>query len=211
MYPLLLIFLALAIYTQYFEAVMVSEDGFFQWITFFTLLFSSLMSFYRANILKPFRGKPFSLYLIILGFIFLIFALDEVSWFQRVLGFNSPLFFQKYNTNKQFNFHHLIIYGININNLVFTLSVKFLATLYFLVLPFFYNKINKVKNVINRFAIALPRYTHTGAYLVLTVMVALIPSDQRTVIFEFGFYWILVLMMYNPLNDEVFSRISLVR
>jgi hypothetical protein len=216
MYPALLIFLVFAIYASrtnlhYFEVVMASEDGFFQWLTFFTLLFSACMSFYRANILKPFRGNPFSLYLIVFGFIFLMFAFDEMSWMQRVFGFNSPLFFQKYNTHKQFNLHHLVIYGFHINNLIFTFGIKFLATLYFLVLPFFYNKVNRVKNFINRFAIALPRYTHTGAYLILSCLVALIPSDQRTVIFEFGFYWILVLMMYNPLNDEIFSRISLVR
>lgn len=216
MYPILAIFLGLAIYVSrtnlyHFESEMVIEDGMFQWMIFYTLLFASVMCFYRASILKPFRGNVFASCLIIAGFVFLAFALDEMSWFQRILGFNSPQFFQTHNTKMQVNFHHLVIYGFRVNNLVFTFAIKILATLYFLVLPFFYPKLDKIKEFVNRFAIPLPRYTQTGAYLVLAGLVALIPSEFRYVIFEFGFYWILVLMMYNPLNDEVFSRRSLVR
>jgi hypothetical protein len=216
MYPLLIIFLALAIYISrthlfYFESAMVADDGFFQWMIFGTLLFASIMCFYRASLLKPFRGSVFSACLVIAGVIFLSFALDEMSWGQRVFGFATTPFFLSHNTKMQMNIHHLIVGGFHLNNIVFTFSIKFLSTLYFIVLPFFYTKLEKIKAFVNRFAIPLPRYTQTGAYIILAGLVSLIPSDFRFVIFEFGFYWILVLMMYNPLNDEVFSRISLNR
>ncbi|MGZ3787527.1 MAG: hypothetical protein ACXVLQ_03340 [Bacteriovorax sp.] len=216
MYPILVIFLFLAIYIArtnlfYFESAMVAEDGFFQWMIFYTLLFASVMCFYRASILKPFRGSVFASCLVISGILFLAFAMDEISWGQRIFGFHSTPFFQSHNSKMQMNIHHLVINGFHLNNLIFTVAIKILATLYFLVLPFFYTKLEKIKAFVNRFAIPLPRYTQTGAYLVLAGLVSLIPSDFRYVIFEFGFYWILVLMMYNPLNDEVFSRISLIR
>ena len=190
---------------------MVAEDGFFQWMIFFTLMFASLMCFYRASILKPFRGSIFAVCLIIAGFQFAGFAMDEISWGQHFFGFASPQFFLTHNTKMQVNIHHLVIAGFHLNNIIFTLVIKVLATLYFLVLPFFYTKLEKIKSFVNRFAIALPRYTQTGAYIILAGLVSLIPSDFRYVIFEFGFYWILVLMMYNPLNEEIFSRKSLVR
>jgi hypothetical protein len=216
MYPILMIFLVLAIYVSrtnlsFFESAMVSEDGFFQWMTFYTLLFASLMSFYRSNILKPFRGNTFAFFLIASGIIFLVLALDEMSWLQRVFGFQSPQFFEQYNTSMKVNFHHLVLYGFHFNNLIFTIGIKILGTIYFLVLPYLYKKVEKFKNFVNRFAIPLPRYTQTGSYVVLVLLVGLIPSDLRYVIFEFGFYWIFALMMYNPLNDEIFSRISLIR
>ncbi len=218
MYPILVIFLFLAIYISrthlfYFESAMVAEDGFFQWMIFYTLLFASVMCFYRASILKPFRGGIFATCLILSGIVFLGFAMDEISWGQRIIGFHSPLFFQTHNTRMQVNIHHLVINGFHLNNIIFTLAIKILASLYFIVMPFFYvhSKYEKIKRFVNRFAIPLPRYTQTGAYLILAGLVSLIPSDLRYVIFEFGFYWILVLMMYNPLNDEVFSRRSLVR
>jgi len=216
MYPILIIFLILAIFYSktnlaYFESAMVAEDGFFQWTIFYTLLFASIMGFYRASILRPFRGTVFSVSLILSGIIFLGFALDEISWCQRIFKFASPLFFLKNNTKMQFNIHHLIINGFHLNNIIFTFGIKIIATLYFLVLPLLYPKHEKLKKFINRFAIPVPRYIHTAAYVILAGFVSLIPSDLRFVIFEFGFYWILVLMMYNPLNDEVFSRISLNR
>jgi len=216
MYPVLIIFLLMAIYVSktnlgYFESEMVAEDGIFQWMIFYTLLFASLMCFYRASILKPFRGSIFAACSIISGVVFLAFAMDEMSWGQRVFHFATPAFFIGHNTKMQFNFHHLVINGFHVNNIIFTLSIKVIATLYFLVLPFFYPKLEKIKAFVNRFAIALPRYTQTGAYIALAGFVSLIPSEFRYVIFEFGFYWILVLMMYNPLNDEAFSRKSLVR
>lgn len=218
MYPILVIFLAIAIYISrtnlsYFESAMVAEDGLFQWMIFYTLLFASVMCFYRASILKPFRGGVFAACLILSGILFLCFAMDEISWGQRIIGFKSPEFFQTHNTKMQTNIHHLVIYGFHLNNIIFTLAIKIIASLYFIVMPFFYvhSKYEKIKRFVNRFAIPLPRYTQTGAYLILAVLVSLIPSDLKYVIFEFGFYWILVLMAYNPLNDEVFSRKSLIR
>jgi hypothetical protein len=216
MYPILVIFLVVAIYVSrtniiYFESSLATDDGLFQWMIFYTLMFASIMCFYRAYILKPFRGSVFSAFLVMGGIAFFAFAMDEISWAQRVFGFNAPQFFLDHNTKMQVNFHHLVINGFRVNNIIFTLSVKVLATLYFIVLPFFYNKLDQIKTFVNRFAIPLPRYTHVGAYVVLAALVNFIPSGLNYVIFEFGFYWILVLMMYNPLNDEVFSRKSLVR
>jgi len=216
MYPLLAVFLGLAIYVSHndithFESQMAADDGFFQWMIFSTLVFAAIMCFYRANILKPFRGAVFATCLIIAGVVFLCFAMDEISWGQRIFNFQSTPFFLTHNTRQQMNVHHLVISGFHLNNIVFTVAIKILATLYFIVLPFFYTKLEKIRAFVNRFAIPLPRYTQTGAYVVLAGLVSFIPSDLRYVIFEFGFYWILVLMMYNPLNDEVFSRVSLVR
>lgn len=218
MYPMLVIFLLAAIYISrtdlfYFESAMVVDDGFFQWMIFYTLLFAGIMCFYRASILKPFRGSVFATSSIIMGIIFLVFAMDEISWGQRVFNFQSSPFFLTHNTKMQTNIHHLVMNGFHLNNIIFTLTIKIVATLYFIVMPFMYihSKYEKVKSFVNRFAIPLPRYTQTGAYLILAIMVSLIPSELRYNIFEFGFYWILVLMMYNPLNDEVFSRVSLVR
>ena len=216
MYPILILFLLVAIYVSrtdlfYFESAMVAEDGFFQWMIFYTLLFASVMCFYRASILKPFRGSVFAACLIVAGVVFLCCAMDEISWGQHLFGFQSPEFFLNHNTKMLTNIHHLVIGGFHLNNVIFALSIKVLATLYFLIFPFLYPKRPRIKTFVNRFAIAIPRYTQVGAYIVLAGLVSLIRSDLRYVIFEFGFYWILVLLMYNPLNDEIFSRKSLVR
>jgi hypothetical protein len=216
MYPIFVFLMVFAIYFSHhdlikFEEQLVADDGFFQWTIFSTLIFASILCFWRASILKPFRGAVFATASITLGSIFFIFALDEISWGQRIFNFPSPIYFLEHNTHGQTNVHHLIVNGIYINNLVFTFSVKIIATLYFLIVPYLYPKVEKLKYFFNHYAIPIPRYTQVGAYLVLAIMTGFIKSEFKYVIFEFGFYWILALMMYNPLNEEIFCRKSLIR
>jgi hypothetical protein len=195
----------------YFQTTLASEGGLLQWLIISTLIFASAMCFYRSSILEPFRGSVFSGGLKIAGLVFLIFALDEMSWGQIIFHFKTPELIAERNTLGEMNVRHLIIAGFELKDIIFTIGIKILATLYFIVLPFFYSRLDKIKNFVNRYAIALPRYTQTAAYAVTAILISFIPSDQRHIVFEFVFYWILVLMMYNPLNDEIFSRVSLVR
>jgi len=216
MYPILVIYLLMAIYysknnQSFYQHIVHNDQGLFQWTTFATLLFASFMCFYRASILRPFRGPVFSMSQKLLGWIFLFFAFDEVSWLQKFFNFKSPAFFVEYNIRQEMNFHNLILYGYKINAIVFTLAIKIIATIYFLILPFLYHKMSRVKKFVNNYGIPLPRYTQTFAYLIMAVLVGMITDQNSYVVFELGFYWLLVLLMYNPINDEVFSRKSLVR
>lgn len=217
MYPVLIILVAFFLYSakfnqeSYFKEL-VSVGGLVQWLTIWTLFFASFVCFYRAYILKPFRGSFFSTCSIIFGFIYLIFAFDEMSWGQIVFNFQSPEFFLQRNTLGETNLRHLTIMGFELSDIVFTLTVKVLASLYFIVLPLTYLKIPAVKKLSNRLSLPVPRYSQTAAYIIFALVIMnLFPAGTRHVIFEFIFYWLLVLLMYNPLNEEVFSRKSLVR
>jgi hypothetical protein len=216
MYPVLVILIFFFMYYArnnpiYFESVLAAEGGSLQWLIISTLLFASLMCFYRASILKPFRGGVFAACSVLTGIVFLTFAMDEMSWGQIIFNYPTPEFIKVRNSVGEMNFRHLVVAGFELTDIIFTLGIKILATLYFIVLPFFYSRLDKIKNFVNRYAIPLPRYTQTGAYALAAILMSLIPSPLRHIVFEFVFYWILVLMMYNPLNDEVFSRKSLVR
>ncbi len=217
MYPVLFVILTWLVYmsrahVHYFETEVISKGGIVSWGIFWTLLFASIMCFFRSRILKPFkRGKFFTNMLILQGLMFLFFAFDEISWFQNVWHFPTPKFFLERNAMGELNFHNLVVFGFKLSDVIFTLGIKILATLYFLVLPFFYGKLQTLKNSVNQYGIPLPRYTQVGAYAILSLIMLIIPSENRYIVFEFVFYWIIVLMMYNPLNDEIFSRVSLIR
>lgn len=216
MYPVLIILMCFFIYharvnPAYFETDLAAEGGTLQWLIISTLIFAAIMCFYRASILKPFRGGVFAACCMISGFVFLAFAMDEMSWGQIIFDYATPEFIKVRNSMGEMNFRHLVIAGFEITDIIFTLLIKILATLYFVVLPFFYSRLDKIKNFVNRYAIPLPRYTQTAAYALASILMSVIPSPLRHIVFEFVFYWILVLMMYNPLNDEIFSRRSLVR
>ncbi len=216
MYPILVVLIFFYMYHArnnpiYFETAIAQEGGPLQWLIICTLLFASAMCFYRASILKPFRGGIFAACSIFTGIVFLTFALDEMSWGQIIFNFKTPEFIAVRNSAGEMDIRHLVIAGFEITDIIFTLVIKILATLYFIVLPFFYSRLDKIKKFVNRFSIPLPRYTQMAAYDLTAILMSFIPSDRRYIVFEFVFYWILVLMMYNPLNDEVFSRKTLVR
>ena len=216
MYPVLVVLIFFYMFharnnPAYFETVLAVEGGSLQWLIISTLLFASAMCFYRASILKPFRGGVFAACSVFTGIVFLIFAMDEMSWGQIIFDYKTPEFIAIRNSMGEMNIRHLVIAGFEFTDIIFTLFIKILATLYFIVLPFFYSRLEKIKNFVNRFAIPLPRYTQTAAYIIAAILMSFIPSNLRHIVFEFVFYWILVLMMYNPLNEEVFSRVSLVR
>lgn len=216
MYPILVVLILFYTYhartnPYYFESQLAVEGGSLQWLIISTLLFASIMCFYRASILKPFRGSLFSSCLIVSGFVFFGFAMDEMSWGQIIFNYKTPEFVSVRNSMGEMNIRHLVIAGFELKDIIFTVSIKILATLFFIILPFFYSRLAQIKLFVDRFAIPLPRYSQTGAYAITAIMMSFIPSELRHIVFELVFYWILVLMMYNPLNDEVFSRKSLVR
>lgn len=211
MYPILLLMLAWAHTWAHINSHTLNEDlmhdnGIFNRLIFLSILFTSLMCFYRASILRPFRGDVFSLSMFFQGVLFFVFAMDEISWFQEILGYQVPQFFLTYNAKKEVNFHHLIFFGYHINNIIFTLAVKIIATLYFFILPSAYVRSKRVKSFVNQFAVPVPKLFHLVSFLLLAPTAFALDSEYNYVIFQLGFYWIVVLMMYNPMNGEYFSR-----
>lgn len=215
MYPVLVILLMYFMYTSMYEPEHFKElakvGGLIQWLTILTLIFASFICFYRAHILKPFRGTFFATCSILFGILYLVFALDEMSWGQLMFHFESPNFFKLRNAFGETNLRHLTFLGTKLSDIVFTVFIKVLATIYFVIIPFAYTKIPSLKKLLNRFSVPVPRYFHTISYVLVGLSMYSFPVEYRSYVFEFVFYWFLVLLMYHPLNDEVFRRRSLVR
>ena len=172
--PLVFILLGLGIYfsrtdLKFYEGTYCVEDGFIEWITVCALAFGSFICFYRANVLKPFRRRRFTLGLTLMGLLFLFGLGEEISWGQRIIGFESPQFFKQYNTQMEFNLHNLKFGETKINKLVFGLILGIIVGIYFLILPVLYRKVKKVKEFIDSFAIPIPKNLHILVYILLVI------------------------------------------
>ncbi|TNE97721.1 MAG: hypothetical protein EP326_10965 [Deltaproteobacteria bacterium] len=196
---------------QFYEHVYVTEDGWIEYLTFLALLLGSILCWHRANILKPFRGKFFAFCLTMMGFLFLFGALEEISYAQRLIGFETPEWFKIHNTQGEFNFHNLKFGDFKVNRYIFGTFLGILVVLYFLVMPFLYVKLEKVKNLVDKFAIPVPKLFHIAAYILLAIIVKFIDSSRKGEILEFGGCWIFLLMCFGPLNRQLFSRKSFER
>lgn len=196
---------------NFFEKTYIREDGLIEWLTVLGLALGAFICFYRSRVLAPFRDKIFLWALIFQGLVFVFGVGEEISWGQRLIGFDVPSFFAEHNAQRETNIHNMIVSGKSVNRILFGLILGITIGFYFVVAPILYSKVDRVKEIINRFAIPIPKLAHVLAYVALFVAVQLIPGKRSGEILEFGGVWIFILMIYNPLNREVFSRKSFER
>lgn len=200
---------------SFFEGSYVKEDGPLEWLTVVALLCGSILCFYRARILKPFKDGKFIFGLYFLSALFFFGLAEEISWGQRIweawFDFKVPEFFLKYNSQGEMNIHNLRFGGVKINKLIFGLFLGIMIVFYFLILPFLYRKKESIKKFVDSWALPLPRIYHILAYVSLAVIAEFIEGGKKGEILEFGGSWIVLLMIFEPFNREIFSRISLKR
>lgn len=200
---------------KFFEGMYVREDGPLEWLTVVALLVGSIMNIYRARILAPFRNKRFVLGLYFLAIVFFFGLGEEISWGQRIwesmFDFKVPSFFMQYNSQGEMNLHNLRFGGVKINKLIFGTLLGIGIVFYFLILPLLYRKKEGVKSFIDSIAFPLPRGYHIVAYLCLAVIAEFIAGGKKGEILEFGGTWIVLLMIFEPYNREIFSRRSFER
>jgi hypothetical protein len=87
--------------TRFILIDMQIEDSFLEWGTAILALLASVLFFYSGLI-----GSRFSF---ILCLAWLTFALEEISWGQRIFDFDSPQFFMTYNLQYETNLHNFFI------------------------------------------------------------------------------------------------------
>lgn len=193
---------------EYYQGVYTREDGFVEWLTVFGLLAGASTCFYRAKVLAKFRSPWFVLGLVGMGCLFIFGAGEEISWGQRIFNWHIPEFFAKNNSQGETNLHNLVVGGTKINKLVFGLFLTICVVIYFLILPVLYRKVEKIKELVDKFAVPIPKNTHIVAYLTLFGLSQLIVGHKPGEILEFGGCWIFYLMILEPFNRPIFSRRS---
>jgi len=130
----------LFIFKDYYFNQMSYEDRIVEWLST-VLLFAS--SFHTAYVLRRNHkyGKSsvlYSIILITLSILLFLIAMEEISWFQRLLGFETSGIFNS-NQQKEINFH-------NFATAIFENLYYFGAFLFLVILPFLkllYQKFNE--------------------------------------------------------------------
>ncbi|MFK5879973.1 MAG: hypothetical protein QM478_10815 [Flavobacteriaceae bacterium] len=208
-YSFLALVYALGIYfsntdVQYFEDFYVREDGFIEYGTAAMLLCISILSFTR--LVRLWKSTPILWKVGTLGFalIFLFGAGEEVSWGQRIFGWESSEYFAQNNLQQETNLHNMMIGETKINKLVFTQILISILVIYLLILPILYRKVKAVKNLTNSFAVPIVQWTQTIAFIIFTVLLAFMPSHKNPEIHELALGVIFFLIFINPFNNKVF-------
>ena len=112
-------------------SVLSLEDDIVEWGSAI-LLFASCLVMARASI-KSFGSlnltKSFRSVIVFFSFVFFVIAMEEVSWFQRVFGFETPRILAA-NIQKEMNLHNL--YTNQVENIYYFGAFLFLSVLPFI-------------------------------------------------------------------------------
>lgn len=84
------------------------EDGFLEWATFWSFVLAGFL--YAASALAECRGgnggTPW--FTACLAIFCLLVALEEISWGQRLFGYQPPAYFLEQNYQQEFNLHNIV-------------------------------------------------------------------------------------------------------
>jgi hypothetical protein len=191
---------------DYFRSHYTVEDGLIEWLTVLALSATMVVCFYRAWRLRH-HAKPLFLAMTILfGLAFLFGAGEEISWGQRLLGIESPEFFQKNNAQGETNFHNTIINDTKINKLVFGKGIGILMLFYLAVFIPLYHYRPAFKKQVDRFAIPIATHYQIAAYLLAILVIQVgMESSKKGELLEFAMTNIFLLNFAFAYNRQIFQ------
>jgi hypothetical protein len=186
--------------TEWFKQNYVAEDGLIEWGTVLPLVLVAAVSLGRI-----FRWAGKTRFTVLMGLAVLAFSCvfaagEEISWGQRIFGIESPGFFQRHNAQGETNLHNMVVGETKINKLIFSQVLAVVMALYLLALPWLYRSQQRVRHLVDAWAVPVPRLYHIGAFVLLYILTSFGPSGKKAELLEFGGAVIFALIVIFPLN-----------
>lgn len=210
-YGALLVIFAFGIYfsntdTFYFENVYVKEDGFAEYGTALFLFCSSILLLYRLIKLYKYKKPLWMFGMFVIALVFIFGAGEEISWGQRIFNVESSEYFLENNAQGETNLHNMVVDGKKINKIIFSQLLTVVLIIYLIITPFIYRKFEFIKNLANMFAVPIVKWHQTIAFLISTVLVALMGSEKKWELYELAFSVIFLLIFLNPFNKAIYEK-----
>lgn len=184
----------------------VEEDGFVEWLTVLGLLLGVGVCINRFIKLRKHRHWWFLFVVLDMGLLLFFAAGEEISWGQRIFGIKSSEFFLKENSQGETNLHNLVVDGVKLNKIIFSIGLIAVMSIYLLITPLLYKYNSKLKNLIDRSGIPLPRAYQVIAILLVFAITSLLPHEKKAELLEAGIALLFFLIIKYPGNASIFEK-----
>jgi hypothetical protein len=184
----------------------LEEDGIVEWLTVFGLLAGFIVCLSRFFRFLRRKNWWFLTVTLVLGLLLFLAAGEEISWGQRILGIKSSEYFLKNNAQGETNLHNLVVNGVKINKLVFSVILIAVLAIYLAILPILYKTRRGIKNFIDKSGIPVPKPYQILSLLLLFGLSQLLKHDRNAELLEGGFAALFFLIISFPLNKELFEK-----
>jgi cell division protein FtsW (lipid II flippase) len=184
----------------------VREDHLVEWLTVLGLLLGFFVCISRFFKLFKKRNWWFLTVTILLGLLLFFAAGEEISWGQRLLGIKSSEYFKEHNAQGETNLHNLVVNGVKINKLIFSIILSVAMGIYLLVVPIAHAKVEGLKNFLDRSGVPVARLYQIISFVLLFIITTLLKHEKNAELLECGAALLFFLIIRFPKNDYAFDN-----
>jgi len=189
-----------------YEAGFGAEDGPIEYGTAICLFLSSVILLGQA-VRTARSGGASSLWLVLYSAAFLFGAGEEISWGQRIIGWETTGFFAEHNVQNETTLHNLAFGDEQLTKSLFGSYLTVAILMYLVVLPLLYSRISLVARLVDRILLPLPSTRHAimavGASLVIGVLATV---SRKWEAYEFIFSLLTMSIFLHPANAHCFKK-----
>lgn len=189
----------------FFTMVFAAEDGPVETATALFLLIASLVLGKHALALSAKGRRGAAGLMLFYALLFFLAAGEEISWGQRIIGWESGEFFQENNQQVETNVHNLVVFGSQLTKTLFGPVLTAIILVYLVVLPLLYVRTDRVQRLSDRFVVPVPWLKHGIIALSASILIALIDVDRKWEVYELVFSLIVVSIFLLPQNRDKVS------
>ncbi|MGK7651452.1 hypothetical protein ACSQ76_03175 [Roseovarius sp. B08] len=192
--------------TEYFSLTYAREDGFVEYGTAIFLLFASFVLIGNARSLKARSATLAFACTLFYALLFFFAAGEEISWGQRIFGWETGETFQQINKQQETNLHNLIVptpWGdFHLAKTLFGPILTLILLVYLAVLPLLYPRVGWIKRAADRIAAPVPGTRHAVLAVAASLVIAAIDVSRKWEVYELVFSLLATSIFLLPQNRE---------
>lgn len=187
---------------SYFMFTFAAEDGPVEYGTMAALLVASFILIRNGLSLRNHGTKLAIGLTFFYAFLFFFGAGEEISWGQRIFGWETSEAMKQINRQDETTLHNIEIGGVALTKHLFGPVLTVTILLYLLVLPLLYPRSTRIANLVNRIALPVPGKRHAALALIGSVVIAIIDVERKWEVYELIFGLLVVSIFLIPQNSE---------
>lgn len=185
-----------------FTTVFAREDGIVEYSTAI-LLFCASLALVGLALRNTGKNR------VLLGLYALLFffaAGEEVSWGQRIFGWESGEFWQENNYQNETTLHNLVVGDVHLAEEVFGNALSLILLSYLVVLPLVYPIAGWARRFCELLAVPVPPRYIAALAVLWTIFIVWIDLNRNWEVYEFAFSVFACLIFLNPHNRALAEK-----
>ncbi len=187
---------------EYFSLTFAAEDGVIEYGTAIALFVASLILVKNAMSIKGITPRSAVGLTLFYAFLFFFGAGEEISWGQRIFGWETSEAMKEINRQNETTIHNIEIGGVAMTKHLFGPILTVTILLYLVVLPVVYMRIDWIRRVADRLAVPVPGLRHAALALLGSLVIAIIDVDRKWEVYECVFGLLVVSIFLLPQNRD---------